>query len=552
MMQSTGHSGMIAIPGNSDIFSESVSDHSASGDSPVRDWNWPQLKELFQDRLYIPLSRFLDGKDAQRTHRALEISRQYEIRIVATNDVHYHHPSRRELQDVLTSIREGVTLESAGYSLFSNQERYLKTSAQMTKMFSDIPESLAHTLEIAASCSFSMAELRYRYPSEWIPQRHTAQSYLTELVWAGARVRYSEQIPADVSKQLEYELKLIHELQFPDYFLTIWEIVEFAKQRKILCQGRGSAANSSVCYVLGITAVDPVRMSLLFERFISAERGEPPDIDVDFEHERREEVIQHIYEKYGRHRAAMVAAVVTYRSRSAIREVSKVFGHEMDKRDFLKLLEQDRIPSGILLQNKLIEELQGFPRHLSIHSGGFTLSADPIIETVPVEPARMENRTIVQWDKNDLDALGLLKVDVLSLGMLTAIRKTLDLVGDLELHQIPPDDQPTYEMIQKADTVGTFQIESRAQMSMLPRLLPANFYDLVVEVALVRPGPIVGKMVHPYLKRRKKLEPVSLPDPRLEPILGRTLGVPIFQEQVMKMAIVLADFTPGEADRLHG
>jgi error-prone DNA polymerase len=498
-------------------------------------WNWDHLKEMFQDRLYLPLSRFLDGEDHFRTERALLLSQKHSIPLVATNEVHYHHPSRRDLQDVLTGIREGVTLEEAGYRLFSNRERYLKSPQQMMQLFSDLPEAIENTVQIAQRCHFSLSELKYRYPSEWIPNGHSAQTYLTELVWRGTKSRYPEKVPAEVKAQLLHELKLIDELQFADYFLTIWEIVEFAKKRKILCQGRGSAANSVVCYVLGITAIDPVRMNLLFERFISTERGEPPDIDVDFENERREEVIQHIYEKYGRDRAAMVSAVITYRSRSALREVSKVFKTPQ--------------PS---LQEKLVNELKGFPRHLSIHSGGFTLSADPMIEIVPIEPARMDGRTIIQWDKYDLDTLGLLKVDILALGMLTALKKTMNLIGDhFTLQSIPSDDPKTYQMIQQADTVGTFQIESRAQMSMLPRLLPKTFYDLVIEVALVRPGPIVGKMVHPYLKRRKGLEPVTIPHPLLEPILRKTLGVPIFQEQVMKMAIQLADFTPGEADQLR-
>ncbi len=520
-------------------------------------WDWKVLKDLFGSRLYLPLARILDYHDHQRTATAKEIGQNYDIKIVATNDVYYHHPLRRNLQDILTAVQHKTNLHNAGTRLFPNHERYLKSPEQMRKLFADMPETLACTLEIAESCTFSLSELRYRYPNEWIPKGESAQSYLTTLVWKGAEQRYSQQIPKNVRNQLEYELTLIEQLQFADYFLTIWDIVDFARSQDILCQGRGSAANSAVCYALGITAIDPVRMSLLFERFISAERGEPPDIDVDFEHERREEVIQYIYTKYGREKAAMVSAVVTYRSRSATREVTKVFGKELSKREFEKALEaeskDESLPNGLLqLQRELIEELQGFPRHLSIHSGGFIVSADPVIETVPIEPARMEGRTIIQWDKYDLDALGLLKVDILALGMLSALKKTFALIGGhLTLATIPPEDYKTYQMIQRADTIGTFQIESRAQMSMLPRLLPKTFYDLVIEVALVRPGPIIGKMVHPYLKRRKGLEPVWIPDPRLESILGRTLGIPIFQEQVMKMAIVLANFTPGEADQLR-
>jgi error-prone DNA polymerase len=488
------------------------------------------LQDFFQDRLYIPLARLLDGWDEKRTRAAREAKRRYGARVVAVNDVHYHAGARRTLQDVVTAIRHGTTLKDAGNLLFSNAERRLKSAAEMSALFKDLPDALRATLDIADSCVFSPAEIRYRYPSEWIPAGETAQSYLEKLVWQGARGRYPGGTPSNVEAQLKHELKLVNELSFADYFLTIWEIVEYARQKEILCQGRGSAANSAVCYCLGITAVDPVRMNLLFERFISAERGEPPDIDVDFEHERREEVIQHIYEKYGRDRAAMVAAVITYRSRSSIREVTKV-------------LDAPLAPA-------MAEELQGFPRHLSIHSGGFTLSADPLIETVPVEPARMEGRTIVQWDKDDLDAIGLLKVDVLALGMLTAIKKTCDLTK-LPYAKIPAEDRATYAMIQHADTIGTFQIESRAQMNMLGRLQPRSFYDLVIQVAIVRPGPIVGKMVHPYLKRRRGIEPIDYPHPKLKPILHKTLGVPIFQEQVMKIAIELAGFTAGEADELR-
>ena len=457
----------------------------------------------------------------------------------------------------MTSIRVGKPLKEAGFDLFSNAERYLKSAEQMARLFKDLPEAVSRTVEVAELCSFCPSELRYRYRSEWIPAGFTAQTYLEHLTWKGVPERYPQGAPEAVKAQIQKELALIAQLHFADYFLTIQEIVEFARSRGILCQGRGSAANSTVCYVLGITAVDPARISLLFERFISAERGEPPDIDVDFEHERREEVIQHIYEKYGRDRAAMVSAVVTYRRRSAFREIAKALGVEvgtLSAKEVQKNFSEISKNSGVQDCERIVEELsgemEGMPRHLSIHSGGFTLSADPIIETVPVEPARMEGRTIIQWDKYDLDYLGLLKVDVLALGMLSAIQKALSQIGR-ELYEIPPDDPATYAMIQKCDTVGVFQIESRAQMSMLGRLLPKNFYDLVIEVAIVRPGPIIGKMVHPYLKRRRGQEKVEYPDPRLEKILGRTLGVPLFQEQVMSMAIELAGFTPGEADELR-
>jgi len=521
LMTRPGGAGLIAIP--------EVGERDSEG-------YYGALHGLFKERLYVPVSRFLDGRDEHRLERALFLSRKFGLPLVATNDVHYHLPERQPLQDVLVSIREGKSLGEVGLKAFPNAERYLKSPAQMSELFRDLPEAIENTLKIAEQCTFSPSELRYRYPSEWIPAGETAQSYLEKLVREGSRKRYPNGTPEDVSRQLKHELKLIDELHFADYFLTIWEIVEFARSRNILCQGRGSAANSAVCYCLEITAIDPVRMNLLFERFISAERGEPPDIDVDFEHERREEVIQHIYEKYGRDRAGMVAAVITYRSRSARRDVEKALGETH------------------ALVEPLMEQIRGFPRHLSIHSGGFTLSADPIIETVPIEPARMEGRTIVQWGKEDLATIGLLKVDILALGMLSALAKTFELVRareNLTIATIPAEDPKTYLMLQKADTVGVFQIESRAQMNMLHRLLPKCFYDLVIEVALVRPGPIVGQMVHPYLKRRRGLESSASPDPRLEPILGRTLGVPLFQEQVMKMAIVMAGFTPGEADQLR-
>jgi len=531
---------------------------------PYLDGDFGWLKQHFSS-LYVPLSRNLDGLDEQRTAQAKEIAESYSLEIVATNDVLYHVAERKNLQDSVTCIREGTTLIQAGYKLSQNSERHLKSPEEMELLFHDLPEAIARTVEIAESCIFSMSELRYLYPSEWIPTSHTAQSYLEEITWQGAEERYPLKkypggIPEKVLKQVKHELKLIEQLKFADYFLTIYDIVAFARRRDILCQGRGSAANSAVCYCLGVTAIDPVQMDLLFERFISVERNEPPDIDVDFEHERREEVIQYIYQKYGRDRAAMVSAVVTYHGRSAFREISKVLGVDvgtLSSKEVLKKFETlaqteeaKRIPDLRKKIEQLTEEMDRFPRHLSIHSGGFTLSAHPIIETVPVEPARMEGRTIVQWDKYDLDYLGLLKIDVLSLGMLTALKRILDLVK-LKLHEIPHDHQATYEMIQRADTVGTFQVESRAQMNMSGRLMPTNFYDLVVQVAIVRPGPIQGNMVHPYLKRKHGLEKVIYPHPKLEEILGRTLGVPLFQEQLMKIAIDLGDFSGGEADVLR-
>lgn len=523
------------------------------------------LKSLFPGNVYLPLCRYLDGKDKQRTEKFKELSHRYDVPLVATNDVHYHIPQRRPLQDAMTATREGVSLKDAGFRLFSNGERYLKSPEQMEALFKDVPEALSNTMVVADKCTFCLSELRYYYPSEWIPSGYTAQSYLEEASWKGIKKRYPEGVPEKTKKQMIHELSLIKQLNFPDYFLTIFDIVNFARSKDILCQGRGSAANSVVCYALGITSVNPNQINLLFERFISAERGEPPDIDVDFEHERREEVIQYIYNKYGRHRAAMVSAVVTYQRRSAFRELSKSFGIDVGTLSAKKVKKQfDHLASQAIEKgdlpysidelherlDDLAKEMKEFPRHLSIHSGGFTLSAEPIIEIVPVEPARMEDRTIIQWDKYDLDYLGLLKIDVLSLGMLSALKKALDEVG-LQFHEVPQDDPQTYDMIQKADTIGTFQIESRAQMSMLGRLLPKNFYDLVIEIAIVRPGPIVGKMVHPYLKRRWGDEEVFYPDPRVKEILGKTMGIPLFQEQVMKLAMTLADFSAGEADQLR-
>lgn len=520
------------------------------------DGDFLRLRPLFP-RLYVTLHRLRDGFEDRNTEKALWIRQRWSIPIVATNDVHYHESARQPLQDALTAVRESAPLQKLGHKLFPNGERRLKSYSEMRALFSDLPEALEATMEIADQCSFCPSELRYRYPSEWIPKPHTAQTYLEKVTWKGARERYGENIPEDVATQLKREFALIAKLGFPDYFLTIYDIILFAREKDILFQGRGAAANSVVCYCLGITAIDPVRMSLLFERFISEERNEPPDIDVDFEHERREEVLQYVYAKYGRDRAAMVSAVVTYRKRSAFRELAKALGIDvgtLSAKKLDKVFEERAVQSETKEPRRLVEELSdemaGFPRHLSIHSGGFTLSADPIIEIVPVEPARMENRTIIQWDKYDLDYLGLLKVDLLSLGMLSAIQRSLKILGK-KFYEIPAEDRPTYEMIQRADTVGTFQVESRAQMSMLGRLLPEKFYDLVIQVAIVRPGPIVGKMVHPYLQRRRGIEKVDYPHPALRKILGKTLGVPLFQEQVMKMAVELGGFTPGEADELR-
>ena len=517
--------------------------------------DWGQWQEEFRSSFYLPLAHRWDGRDEDRLILARTLSKRYAIPIVAHGDVLYHHPERQSVHDVLTCIREGKTLREAGFRLQKNSERFVRSPSTMHELFRACPEAIANGLEASERCTFLPSELKYRYPSEWIPVGYSAQTYLDHLCNEGKRTRYPHGVPEAVEKQIRHELGLISMLGYADYFLTVQDIVAFARSKDILCQGRGSAANSAVCYVLGVTAIDPVEMNMLFERFISAERGEPPDIDVDFEHERREEVIQYLYTKYGRDRAAMVSAVVTYQPRSSLREVAKAFEVDvgtLSARKVRELLDTPGAvdPTIVTKIDDICTTLSSFPRHLSIHSGGFTLSADPLVEIVPVEPASMEGRTIVQWDKYDLDILGLLKVDVLALGMLTAMQKILKL-RKMQLHEIPNNHAGTYAMIQAADTIGTFQIESRAQMSMLPRLRPENFYDLVVEVALVRPGPIVGKMVHPYLKRRRKQEVWDCPDPRLIPILGRTFGVPIFQEQIMKIASTLAGFTPGEADRLR-
>ena len=517
------------------------------------------LKGALEGRLYLSLARYLDGLDDERTEFTQWMARQWGLSILATNDVHYHAPERRFLQDAMTCVREGVTLKTAGFKVFPNEERYLKSPLQMRSLFQDLPGAIDASIKLAESCQFSLSELSYQYPSEWIPKGFTAQMYLEELAWKGAYQRYHGSIPIETEKQLLHELSLIQKMGYSDYFLTVYDIVNFARQSNIYCQGRGSAANSVVCYCLGITVIDPVKSTLLFERFISEERGEPPDIDVDFEHERREEVIQYIYKKYGRDRAAMISAVRTYRSRSAFLEMSKAVGVQVGTLSATDLEREFEKRAGVLITKRekidqLTTQLKGFPRHLSIHACGFTLSAQPIIDTVPVEPARMEHRTICQWDKHDLDALKLIKIDVLGLGFLSVIHKACDLIG-MHFSEIPQEDDPNvYGMIQKGDTIGTFQIESRAQIATLGVTQPECFYDLVVEVALVRPGPNVGDMKNPYIQRRENAKrgvPYRFEDAVTEKILGRTFGVPIFQEQVMKLAIEKAGFTPGEADQLR-
>ena len=609
------------------------------------------LRDAFGDRLYAMATRHRHAEDARREARLRARARTLRLPVVAATEVLYHSRARRPMQDVLACIRAGVTLATAGRTIRGNDEYDLKAPAVFARLWADAPAEVARTLEIAARCTFSLTELRYRYPSERLPSGITSAEHLRNLTWDGARARYRGPVPDDVARQVTAELALIEELDYPGYFLTMYEIVSYCKRREILCQGRGSAANSAVCYCLGITAVDPVRMGLLFERFLSRERAEPPDIDLDIEHERREEVIQHVYHVYGRDHAAMVCNVIRYRPRSAIRDVGKVLGipeTALDRAAKLTSLwgdvEEDAIAAAGLVQGRadgahdakavawnsvrnsddtgsvgngnamqnsglpsetvlmsalmsamaeggastlhahdargqggagyrpaaptkitasttallvrLAGEIVEFPRHLSVHPGGFLLGHEPVHSLVPIENAAMAGRTVIQWDKDDLEDLGLFKVDLLGLGALHHIHLCLDLLRkhrgiELSMATIPAEDPATYDLMCTADTVGVFQIESRAQMSMLPRLRPRTFYDLVVEISLVRPGPISGGMVHPYLRRRRGEEKVEYPHPCLEPVLAKTLGIPLFQEQVMKLAVVAADYTPGEADQLR-
>jgi error-prone DNA polymerase len=535
-----------------------------------------ELGDAFGDRLYAMLTRHRRADDVARERRLRARAAAAGLPIVVATEVLYHTRARRPLQDVLTCIRHGVTLVTAGRRIRGNDEHDLCAPHRFTRLFSDEPAAVARTREIAARCLFGLDELRYRYPSERLPSGTTSAEHLRQLAYAGAVQRFEGHdeaaIPPAVRRQLDAELALIEELDYPGYFLTMYEIVSYCRRRGILCQGRGSAANSAVCFCLGITAIDPVRMGLLFERFLSRERAEPPDIDLDIEHERREEVIQHVYNVYGRDHAAMVCNVVRYRPRSAVRDVGKVLGISETALDrAAKQLSMYGAVDGEALGRaglgehgasvfehlvQLSEEILEFPRHLSIHPGGFLLGHEPVHDIVPIENAAMPGRTVIQWDKDDLEDLALFKVDLLGLGALHQLHLAFDLLRahrgiELTMATIPSEDQATYDMICTADTVGTFQIESRAQMSMLPRLRPRKFYDLVVEVSLVRPGPISGGMVHPYLRRRNGLEPVEYPHPCLEGVLEKTLGVPLFQEQVMKLAIVAADYTPGEADQLR-
>ena len=533
------------------------------------------LRELLsRDRLWLAARFAYDGQDEPRLLRLAQLADHLRLDLIATNDVLHHQPQRKMLADVLTCIREHCTLDDAGFRIAANAERHLKSPAEMHRLFRNHPAALARSDELLQrAAAFSLDELRYEYPHETCPPGQTPIEHLRQITLAGAAQRYPDGLPAGVRQRLEYELALIDELNYPHYFLTVHDMVSFARSRGILCQGRGAAANSAVCYCLGMTAVDPARIDMLFERFISRQRHEPPDIDIDFEHERREEVIQYIYRKYGRDRAALTAEVIRYRARMSVREVGKAMGLSLDTVDQLaksidwfdpdaprseKLSEMGFDASDQTIRHfvRMVSHILGFPRHLSQHVGGFVITERPLCESVPIENASMPDRTVIEWNKDDIEALGMLKVDVLGLGMMTCLRKTIETINtyhdcDLALHTIPAEDQATYDMICEADTVGVFQIESRAQMSMLPRLRPRCYYDLVIEVAIVRPGPIVGDMVHPYLNRRNGREPIVYPDEPVERVLGRTLGVPLFQEQAMALAIECARFTPDEADQLR-
>ncbi len=543
-----------------------------------------ELRELFDGEIYLAVSRHLHPAEDRWIAPTLALARRECIEILPCQDVFFHARRQKCVSDLLQAVRSNRVLDECREHLFVNAERCLHSTSELRRLFAPIPgieRALGLSRELDLDCRFDLDQLGYHYPREMIPAGHDAQSYLRELVAAGTEARFGVDPPKKITRQLEHELELIDQLGFADYFLTVWDIVSWARQQRILCQGRGSAANSSVCFVLGITSVNPDQFDLLFERFVSMERGDPPDIDVDFEHERREEVIQYVYRRYGRERAAMVANVITFRGKGALRAVGKALGADdallaqMSKiassryyrgagtENIVRAVAQDyardnpaapRVSWELWMQ--LAERLHGFPRHLGIHSGGFMLSDQPLDRLLAQEPATMPGRSVIQWSKEDIEALGFFKIDLLCLGMLSALRKCFDYLHyyhgvSLRLDSIPDDDAPTYAMMQRADTVGTFQIESRAQMSMLPRLKPKCFYDVVIEVAIIRPGPIQGNVIHPYLARRDGLEPVTYPDERLRPILRRTLGIPIFQEQAMRIAITLGNFTPGEADELR-
>lgn len=532
-----------------------------------------QYREALGKQLYVAATRTYLGNDDKLIFRISQLSDRFDIPVVATGDVHYHHPSRRELQDILTCVREKCTIQEAGFRLHQNAERYLKPVEEMQRLFRKYPKAIENTIRISEACSFSLEELKYVYPEEINQSGRSPLEELEYLTWKGANDFYGEVIPDKVVGMIHHEMKFVKQMDYANYFLFVEDIVREARSRGILCQGRGSAANSAICFCLGVTSVNPMKFDLLFERFISPARNEPPDIDVDFEHERREEIIQYIYNKYGRDRAAIVATVTQLHQKGAIRDVGKAMGLSVDTINRLsgslwqhtdewfegeRLTEQGLNPDDPHLKKtlELTAQMMGFPRQLGQHTGGFVVTNGKLTDLCPIMNARMENRTNIEWNKDDIDALGFLKVDVLALGMLTCIRKAFDLCRDhyglnLTLANIPQDDPDVYKMISAADTLGVFQIESRTQMSMLPRLRPECFYDLVIEVAIVRPGPIQGDMVHPYLRRRNGEEPIIYPSKELEEILGRTLGVPLFQEQAMKIAIVAAGFTPAEADGLR-
>jgi error-prone DNA polymerase len=521
------------------------------------------LREFFPKSLYLELQRHLTLQEARRNAELLALAHELQLPVVATNGVVYAHKDDAQLADVLACVKETISLETARERniLHPNAECYLKSAAQMRRLFEDCPQAIAATLEIAARCTFRLERITGQFPLFAVTPGSTPQSYLRELVMRGASERYGTPLRSEVERQIEYELGIIAKMDLAGYFLIVWDIIRAANEMGVLCQGRGSAANSAVCYVLGITAVDPIGMNLLFERFMSEERREIPDIDIDFAHQDRERVIQYVYERYGRNNAAMTAEVITYGERSALRDVAKAFGFSLEETETLarNYASGEELPEPL---QSFCRRIQSFPRHMGIHSGGMVLTRDPLVRVAPVEWATMRDRTIIQWDKDDLQELGLIKIDLLGLGMLSLLREAFTLhkrVSEatgcsrqpLALHTIPPNDPQTYAMIQRADTIGVFQIESRAQQSMLPRMKPACFYDIVMQVAIIRPGPIQGQMIHPFLRRRAGLEPVTYPHSKLKPVLERTMGVPLFQEQGMRMAIEAAGFTPGEADVLR-
>ena len=571
-----------ASKGECEIYLEDVFAHSggqlfislppdASGDDYAT--HLRHLRDIFGRDIWLAARCRYNGNDAARLWELAQLSVETNVPLVATNDVRMHIPDRKPLMDAITCIREHCTIDQAGFRLAANAERHIKPPEEMARLFRRHPEAVMRTMEIADRCRFSLDELRYEYPDDEAPHGKTPQEELARLAWEGAEGRYPDGLPDKVRKQIAYELKLIGELNYAPYFLTVHDVVRYARSQGILCQGRGSAANSAVCYCLGITAIDPARIDLLFERFVSAERNEPPDIDVDFEHERREEVIQYIYEKYGRDRAGLAATVIHYRTRMAVREIGKVMGLSEDtiatlvatvwgwrtegvESKHIREAGLDPDDKRLSLTMRLACELTGFPRHLSQHVGGFVITRGPLSDLVPIANAAMEDRTTIEWDKDDLDTLGILKIDILGLGMLSCIRKAFDLLQrhygrKIDLATVPAEDPNVYDMLCEADSIGVFQVESRAQMTMLPRLKPRNFYDLVIEVAIVRPGPIQGDMVHPYLRRRNGEEKVDYPSEELREVLGKTYGVPLFQEQAMKIAIIAGGFTPSEADQLR-